>query len=252
VTPLGLRERDLGPTAPTSVAATIRSTDSRSTDRDDWRAWLRKVAYFAVLPEDDLAEVARCVHSRPYQAGQVIILEGDDCPGLYIVCSGRVRVYKASPAGKQQVLRIMTPFDSFNDVPVFDGGSNPASAEALDDAQIALLSKADAERLLRTRPSFGPAMLRVFAMRLRHLTGLVEDLSFHSVRARLARALMQSAEGEVSQLTQRELADMVGTAREVAGRELRQLEDQGLIRLSRGRTELLDSARLGRVASGLG
>jgi CRP/FNR family transcriptional regulator, anaerobic regulatory protein len=80
----------------------------------------------------------------------------------------------------------------------------------------------------------------------------VEDLSFHSVRARLARALMQSAEGTVSELTQRELADMVGTAREVAGRDLRQLEEQGIIRLSRGRTELLDAARLERVASGFG
>jgi CRP-like cAMP-binding protein len=224
----------------------------RSTDRDNPGAWLRQVAYFVGLPEDDLAEVARCVHGRPYQAGQVIILEGDDCPGMYIVRSGRVRVYKASPAGKQQVLRIMTPFDSFNDVPVFDGGSNPASAEALDDADVAFLSKADAERLLHSRPSFGPAMLRVFAMRLRHLTGLVEDLSFHSVRARLARALMQSAEGTVSELTQRELADMVGTAREVAGRDLRQLEEQGIIRLSRGRTQLLDAARLERVASGFG
>lgn len=210
------------------------------------------MAYFAGLTEEDLAEVARHVHARHYEAGQVIILEGDDCPGLYIVTAGRVRVYKASPAGKQQVLRIMAPFDSFNDVPVFDGGPNPASAEALDDAQVAFLSKEDAERLLATRASFGPAMLRVFAMRLRHLTSLVEDLSFHSVRARLARALLQSAQAGVSELTQRELADMVGTTREVAGRDLRQMEDEGLIRLTRGRTELLDAARLERVASGLG
>ncbi|MGH2365758.1 MAG: Crp/Fnr family transcriptional regulator [Chloroflexota bacterium] len=211
------------------------------------------MAYFRALPEDDLAEVARSVHTRLYAAGQVIILEGDECPGLYIVRTGRVRVYKASPSGKQQVLRIMTPVDSFNDVPVFDGGANPASAAAMDeDTQLAFLSKADAERLQRTRPSFGPAMLRVFATRLRHLAGLVEDLSFHSVRARLARALIQSAEGEVSRLTQRELADMVGTAREVAGRELRQMEAEGLIRLGRGRMELLDTRRLERVASGFG
>ncbi|MDE3078234.1 MAG: winged helix-turn-helix domain-containing protein, partial [Chloroflexota bacterium] len=94
-------------------------------------------------------------------------------------------------------------------------------------------------------------MLRVFAMRLRHLTMLVEDLSFHHVRSRLARALLQTAgSGSVSRVTQRQLADMVGTAREVAGREFRQMEAEGLIRIGRGWTEILNASGLQRLATG--
>lgn len=212
--------------------------------------WLRAVDYFAGLPEEDFQEVARHVHLRHYAAGQVIMLEGEPCNGLYIVREGRVRVYKMSPTGKEQVLRIIPGGESFNDVPVFDGGPNPASADCLDECDVGILTTGDAELLLRTRAEFSAAMLRVFARRLRQLTVIVEDLSFHSVRARLARALLETAVGSASRLTQRDLAELAGTAREVAGRELRQMEAVGAIRIARGVTHLLDTPMLERIASG--
>jgi CRP-like cAMP-binding protein len=217
---------------------------------NDTGAWLRQVQYFAALLEEDFSVVAQHVHVRHFAAGQVVMLEGDPCEGLYVVREGRIRVYKMSPAGKEQVLRIIPAGESFNDVPVFDGGPNPASADCLDESEIGILSKADAEQLLRTRPSFGAAMLRVFARRLRQLTMIVEDLSFHSVRARLARGLLETAEDGTSHLTQRDLAELAGTAREVAGRELREMERQGAIRITRGMTTLLDRRRLEHIASG--
>jgi CRP/FNR family transcriptional regulator, cyclic AMP receptor protein len=93
-------------------------------------------------------------------------------------------------------------------------------------------------------------MLRVFARRLRQLTTIVEDLSFHTVRARLARALLETADDGASRLTQRDLAELAGTAREVAGRELRQMEAEGAIHIARGVTRLLDSRLLEQIASG--
>jgi CRP/FNR family transcriptional regulator, cyclic AMP receptor protein len=212
--------------------------------------WLRQVPYFAALPEADFDEVTRHVHLHHYAAGQVVMLEGDPCEGLYVVREGRVRVYKMSPAGKEQVLRIIPACESFNDVPVFDGGPNPASADCLDESEVGVLATSDVEQLLRTRPSFGAAMLRVFARRLRQLTVVVEDFAFHSVRARLARALLETAEQGASHLTQRDLAELVGTAREVAGRELRELERQGVIQIARRTTTLVDLRRLESIASG--
>ena len=212
--------------------------------------WLRGVSYFAALPDEDFYALAGHVHVRHYTAGQVVMLEAEPCEGLYVVREGRVRVYKMSPAGKEQVLRIIPAGESFNDVPVFDGGPNPASADSLDESEIGILSKADVDLLLRTRPGFGSAMLRVFARRLRQLTVIVEDLSFHSVRARLARALLETAEDGASHLTQRDLAELAGTAREVAGRELRQMEAAGAIQIARGVTRLLDVHLLERIASG--
>jgi len=216
----------------------------------DAAAWLRQIDYFATLPEDDFHEVARSIRVRRYMAGQVIMIEGDTCEGLYVVREGRVRVYKMSPMGKEQVLRIIPACESFNDVAVFDGGPNPASADCLDDCHLGILTKADADRLLRTRPGFSAAMLRVFARRLRQLTTVIEDFAFHSVRARLARALIETADGGASHLTQRDLAELAGTAREVAGRELREMERQGVVRIGRGTTALLDVGRLERIASG--
>jgi CRP/FNR family transcriptional regulator len=212
--------------------------------------WLRGVAYFAALPDDDFRELASHVHVRQYAAGQVVMLEGEPCEGLYVVRTGRVRVYKLSPAGREQVLRIIPAGESFNDVPVFDGGPNPASADCLDPSEIGILTKGDVELLLRTRPGFGMAMLRVFARRLRQLTTIVEDLSFHSVRARLARALLETAQDGASHLTQRDLAELAGTAREVAGRELRRMEADGAIAIARRVTRLLDHGQLERIASG--
>jgi CRP/FNR family transcriptional regulator len=216
----------------------------------DGSGWLRRVAYFAALPGADFEQVTRRVHLRWYAAGQVVMLEGEAAEGLYIVRKGRVRVYKMSPTGKEQVLRIIPAGESFNDVPVFDGGPNPASADCLDESAIGILTKTDADQLLATRPAFSAAMLRVFARRLRQLTTIVEDLSFHSVRARLARALLETAEAGASHLTQRDLAELAGTAREVAGRELRQMEAEGAIRIARGVTQLVDSPLLERIASG--
>jgi CRP/FNR family transcriptional regulator len=155
-----------------------------------------------------------------------------------------------SPAGKEQVLRVIPSGESFNDVPVFDGGPNPASADCLDKSEIGILTKSDVEQLLRTRAGFSGAMLRVFARRLRQLTTIVEDFAFHSVRARLARALLETAEAGASHLTQRDLAELAGTAREVAGRELREMEHEGAIRIARGVTTLLDLRKLERIASG--
>ena len=216
----------------------------------DSSSWLRDVEYFAALPEADFEEVARHVHVRHYVAGQVVMLEDDPCEGLYVVRDGRVRIYKMSPAGKEQVLRLIPAGESFNDVPVFDGGPNPASADCLDESDVGVLATSDVDHLLRTRPGFGAAMLRVFARRLRQLTVVVEDFAFHSVRARLARALLETAEGGESHLTQRDLAELVGTAREVAGRELREMEHQGMIRIARRTTTLLDARRLERLAGG--
>lgn len=216
----------------------------------DTAAWLRRVDYFSALPEDDVREVARHVHMRHYAAGQVVMLEGEVCEGLYVIRDGRVRIYKMSPAGKEQVLRIIPAGESFNDVPVFDGGLNPASADCVDESDVGVLTRSAVDELLRTRPGFGAAMLRVFARRLRQLTVVIEDFAFHSVRARLARALLETADGSASRLTQRDLAELAGTAREVAGRELREMERQGAIRIARGLTTLLDKRGLERIANG--
>jgi CRP/FNR family transcriptional regulator len=212
-------------------------------------AFLRRVNYFHDLAEPELHRLLALVVEQRLQAGQVLFLEGEPCQGMYLVYEGRVRIYKASPEGREQVLTVARPGETFAEVPVFDGGPNPASADAMEPSVVYLFPIADLNALVRTSPEIALGVIRVFAMRLRHLTRLVEDLSFRHVTARVAKLLLQAAQGEGaaagSRLTQQEMAAMIGTAREVVARSLRNLEQQGAIQVQRGqivivRPELLE------------
>ena len=212
---------------------------------------LRQTSYFAGVGQAQLSAVARAVIERSYRRGDCVFLEGDTCQGLYVVKSGRVRIYKISPEGREQVLLVAGAGDTFNEVPVFDGGPNPASVEALEPTVLLLLSKDALLAMVEAHPELARAFMRTFATRLRQLVGLVEELSFKTVTGRVARILLEqlpSSPGGGDQsprrLTQRELAAMAGTAREVAGRALKALEQQGAVRIERGRIVITDRQRL--------
>jgi CRP/FNR family transcriptional regulator len=111
----------------------------------------------------------------------VLFVEGEPCAGLFVVVSGLIKLYKTSADGKEQVLRHMSAGDSFNEVPVFDGGVNPVSATAVEPGEVLVLPRERMLELLREYPAFAAAVVQVFASRLRHLVALVEDLSFRQV-----------------------------------------------------------------------
>jgi CRP/FNR family transcriptional regulator len=218
---------------------------------------LRQTPYFAGIDQSQVDAIAGAVVERSYRRGDAVFLEGHPCEGLYVVKSGRVRVYKISLEGREQVLLIAGPGDTFNEVPVFDGGPNPASVEALEPTVLLLLPKSMLLAMVESHPQLGRAFMRTFAMRLRQLVGLVEELSFKTVTGRVARILLEQLPTSTDEggnqpsrrLTQREIAAMAGTAREVAGRALKALEQQGAIRIERGRIVIADRewlASLGR------
>ncbi|MBI4319685.1 MAG: Crp/Fnr family transcriptional regulator [Chloroflexi bacterium] len=212
---------------------------------------LRKIPYFVDLGPAELDRIQRRVLVSSYDKGEILFLEKEPCEGLYFVESGRVKVFKTSPDGKEQVLRVMQAGESFNEVPVFDGGPNPASAEALDKAVVYTISKGEMLALIRDVPDVANRVLKVFASRLRHLTMLVEDLSFRHVTGRLAKVLLEHADSAHDaprrRLTQQEMASLIGTAREVVGRSLKTLEEQGIIRMEGHRIVIVDRKALARL-----
>ncbi len=208
---------------------------------------VRTIPYFAGLSAEDLERIRPLVGLRTYKRNQVILVEGEPCEGVFFVQSGRVMIQKTSPEGREQVLRAMGPGDTFNEVPVFDGGPNAASAQAAEETRVLVIRKADMDRILRVHPQVVVTVLMTFAARLRELTGLVADLSFRHVTSRLAKLLLQYAEGSGARptyLTQQEMAAMVGTVREVVSRSLRALEEEGAIRVDRNRIVVLDREAL--------
>lgn len=214
---------------------------------------LRKAPHFASLSPDDMAHVAAVTVERRYERGDIIILEGDRGGALYFVHSGIVKVFKTSPEGKEQVLRLIQAGSTFNDVPALDAGPNPASAAAMEPTVVYATGGAELRRLIVERPGIALAMVQALAGALRHLVTLVEDLSFRHVTARVARILLAqdtSASldgkpgGAAHRLTQQEMAAMAGTAREMVGRALKELEASGAIRMQRGRITVVNHERL--------
>ncbi|HEU0026509.1 MAG TPA: Crp/Fnr family transcriptional regulator [Ktedonobacterales bacterium] len=211
---------------------------------------LRQVPLFATLAPDDLASVAAATRERRYARGDIIILAGQEGGALCYVRRGLVKVFNTSDEGKEQTLRLMGPGQTFNDVPALDGGPNPASAMAIEPTTIYVTSGEQLRRLILERPGVAEAAVRTLAAALRHLVTLVEDLSFRHVRARVAKILLEQEESEATgeqprhRLTQQEIAAMAGTAREMVGRALKELEAAGAISSSHGHVTVTDHERL--------
>ena len=215
---------------------------------------LRHIPYFAQLGQEELAQVAAMSVERHYERGDLILLEGDVGGALHYVRSGLVKIFKTSPAGKEQVLRLIASDHTFNDVPALDGGPNPASAAAMESSVIYVIRRADLHALIVTSPEVAAAVVQTLASALRHLVALVEDLSLRHVTARVAKILLdQEKASQETQpayhLTQQEMAALAGTAREVVGRALKELEQAGAIEMRQGRAVVLDRERLLLLAS---
>lgn len=213
--------------------------------------FLSSIPYLAPLTTDELAGVARSVSQRRYDDNEVLFSEGTPCLGLYLVIEGSVKVTRISPAGREQVLTVVGPGQTFNDVPVFDGGPSPATAIAMEPSVVGLIPMETIRELIRTRPEVVNMTLRVLAARLRGLVALVADLTHLDVTSRVAKVLVtyHGATGhQAIALNQQDLAAMVGSTREVAARALRSLEERGAIRRQRGNLEVV-SADLLREAS---
>jgi CRP-like cAMP-binding protein len=208
---------------------------------------LRAQPYFKMLGLEDLARLARTVIERRFEKDEVIFLEGEPCQGLYIVREGSVKIYKLSPEGREQILNYIKPDDSFNEVAVFDGGANPANVVAAETCSLWIVPRSAIVELIQARPEVALAVIQNLGARLRHLVGLVEDLSLRQVSGRLAKLLLETEGADGRALTQQEMAARLGTVREIIGRSLRQLETRGLIKTERGRIVILDRHELEKL-----
>ncbi|MBM3157524.1 MAG: Crp/Fnr family transcriptional regulator [Chloroflexi bacterium] len=212
---------------------------------------LKSIPYFSGLSAAELESIKTLVFEIEAERGKLLLLEGETSEALYFVVSGAVKVFKTSPDGKEQILQIMRPGEAFNEVPVFDGGLNLASAQAMGTVVIYGIKRSDLETIMRNHSKVALNAIRVLSQKLRHVVSLVEDLSFRHVNARVAKILLEYASdgsGVKERLTQQEMAAMAGTAREMIGRSLKELMDGGIIRLERHRIVIADREALKKMA----
>ncbi len=208
-------------------------------------ALLKRVPLFSDLSDQEFAFLTARVVQRKYAAGEIVFTEGSPCLGLYVVESGNVRIFKSSASGREQVLSIDGPGGSIAELPVFDGGAYPASAQAITASTLLFFSRQDFQSLCLQHPGVSLKVLRVIGGRLRRLVNIIEELSFTTVRHRLAAVLVRLAkvEGVPSDdgieftlpVNNNELAAQIGTVRELVSRNMSRLQSEGLIVID-GRT----------------
>jgi len=202
---------------------------------------LKRVPIFSSLSEQEFAFLTSRVVQRKFGAGELIFGEGDPCAGLYVVQSGNVRIFKSSAGGREHVLSIDGPGSSIAELPVFDGGNYPASAQAVTDSTLLFFSRQDFHALCVQHPDVALKVLRVVGGRLRRLVGIIEELSFTTVRHRLIALLVRLSKAEGTRtgdavmltlpMNNSELAAHIGTVRELVSRNLSRLQAEGLIQV---------------------
>jgi CRP/FNR family cyclic AMP-dependent transcriptional regulator len=209
---------------------------------------LSKTPLFASLTPAEISALSSRVSSKHFHRGEILFHEGDSCLGLFLVAAGKIRIFKLSPSGREQVLAVEEPGGSFAELPVFDGGPYPASASAVEDTEVLFISRKDFQDFCREHPNVALKLIAIVGSRLRRLVSIIEDLSFTTVRQRLISAILHLAE-ETGAHTKRgirlklpkshqDLAAELGTVRELVSRNLSRLQAEGFLELD-GRTILI-------------
>lgn len=206
---------------------------------DNTEAILKKTQLFASLSPAEMRALAARISKRSFQRDEQLFAEGDACSGMFLVATGKVRIFKLSPSGRQQVLAVEGPGSSFAELPVFDGGNYPATVSAMEDTEVLFISRMDFQNFCREHPEVALKVIAVVGSRLRRLVGIIEELSFTTVRQRLIALILRLAQesgvpsrsGIRIELTRshEDLASELGTVRELVSRNLSRLHAEGFL-----------------------
>ena len=212
------------------------------------------IPLFEGLPRPQIDDLAMIAVDRMFQRGQNIFFEGDDGAGFYVLISGRVKIFKVSLDGKEQILHIFGPGEPFGEVPVFEGQKFPASAETMEESRIFFFPRDAFIYLIERNPAIALNMLAVLSKRLRRFTQLIEDLSLKEVPGRLAAYLLYLSELKMGtrnltlDISKGQLASLLGTIPETLSRILSKMTRAGLIEIEGPHIEILDPQGLEDLA----
>jgi len=211
------------------------------------------IPLFAGLSQGQYEALTRIGVRRTFRKGERIFSEGDEGSGFYVVLAGRVKIFKVSTEGKEQILHFVGPGESFGEVSVFTGQGFPADAVAAVQTTLLFFPRVAFSALIAKDPALALNMLAQLSRRLRQFAGLIEDLSLKEVPGRLAKYLlyMSSTDGDKAlelDISKGQLASLLGTIPETLSRILAKMNRQGLIRSRGAWIRILDRRGLEEIA----
>ena len=217
---------------------------------------ISSIPFFEGLPPDQINDLAMIAAENLYKKGENIFSEGEKANGLYAVGTGRIKVFKLSPEGREQILHIFGPGEVFGEVPVFAGKRFPASADTMEKSRILFFPRDSLISLIEKNPTIALNMLGVLSLRLRRFTSMIDDLSLKEVPGRLAKHFLYLSEqnngaGEFElNITKGQLASLLGTIPETLSRILTKMSEQGFIELDGRKIKILDNEGIQELAEG--
>jgi CRP/FNR family transcriptional regulator len=219
---------------------------------------LRETPLFEALSEEDASALRAGIIDVHLDRGEILFSEGDPGDKLYIILSGKIKLTKAAPDGRENLLSVHGPGEMFGELSLFDPIPRTSSATAVTNADLAGLAHDDLRSWLSTRPGVAMHLLQALAQRLRRINEVKADLVFTDVPGRVAKALLDLSERfgspgmlgvQVSHdLTQEELAQLVGASRETVNKALADFTARGWIQLSAKSVLITDMDRLRKRA----
>jgi CRP/FNR family cyclic AMP-dependent transcriptional regulator len=219
---------------------------------------LANLPLFAALDRDAADALAAVMSNRAVVRGHVVFNEGDPGDRLFVVLDGKVKISRASSDGRENLLAVLGPGEMFGELSLFDPGPRTATASAITESTLAALDHDDLRPVLLERPGVAVHLLQALAQRLRRTNEAMADLVFSDVPGRVAKALLDLAErfGQDEDggtrvrhdLTQEELAQLVGASRETVNKALSEFANRGWLRIEGRSVLLIDSERLARRA----
>jgi len=222
---------------------------------------LKQCPLFAGLKEEDLKKIKAVASLKRVGKKQIIFSDGEEARGFYVILSGKVKLYKMSPEGKEQILHVVSPPEAFAEAALFLEGNYPASAETLTDSQLLFFPKRDFIQLIERNPQLSINMIVSLSHFLRKFASLIEELSLKEVSSRVAKylidlSLKSAKEGrdprEVDlDLSKSQLASKLGTISETLSRSLAKMKAKKIIGVKKNRILILNREALEAVASGL-
>ena len=222
---------------------------------------LRRCPLFAGLKEEDLKRIRAIASLRKVVKKEILFSDEEEARGFYVILSGKIKLYKVSPEGKEQILHIVSAPDAFAEAALFLEGSYPAFAEALTDCQLLFFPKRDFIRLIEKNPQLSINMIVTLSHYLKRFASLIEELSLKEVSSRVAKYLMDlslklSKEGKSPKeveldLSKTQLALKLGTISETLSRTLAKMKVKGIIEVKKNRIFILNREALEELASGL-
>lgn len=193
-----------------------------------------------------------------YKKNETIFMEGDPYKGFYILLNGSVKIYKISFEGKESILHLIKPFESFGDVPLFEGGNYPVNAQIISDSVLVFIPHKEFIQLIKNNSTICFNMLVGFAKKMRRLTQKVEELSTKEVSNRFARYLLEEIKKAGTDnlpepfirinISKKNIASYIGTITDTLSRLLKKLQKEKIIRVAGKSIFILDLDKVKTLA----